>query len=117
MQLLHPRTNRTIVSDLKIANTAISRAWGLLGRRDLPFSEALLLPKCAMVHMLFMRFPIDVVFCSKENVIVHISAELKPWRVSRWVPSANYVIELAAGVAEQNDLRVGDKLIIAEAAS
>jgi len=35
---------------------------GLLGRRELPDGEGILLRPCASIHMFFMRFAIDAVF-------------------------------------------------------
>ena len=38
------------------------RMKGLLGRRELPSGEGILLRPASSIHMAFMRFPIDAVF-------------------------------------------------------
>ncbi len=60
--------------------------------------------------MLFMRFPIDIVFCDVQYKVVRICKHLKPWMVSPYVAEAFYAIELTAGSIEDFDIRVGDKL-------
>jgi uncharacterized membrane protein (UPF0127 family) len=46
-----------------------------------------------------MRFPIDVVYVDKDNVVVGVDRELKPWRFGRFYKKVHYVIELPAGAA------------------
>lgn len=90
------------------ANTAVSRARGLLGREALPPGEGLWLLPCRQVHTCFMRFAIDVVFLDRAHRVVRICAGLKPWRFSPWVSDAASALELAAGIAA--DLGPGDSL-------
>ena len=49
-----------------VAATPLSRMKGLLGRRDLPPGDGLLLRPASSIHMLFMRFAIDAVFLDKR---------------------------------------------------
>jgi len=83
---------------------------GLLGRRDLPSGEGILLKPASSVHMAFMRFPIDAVFLDRDLRVVKIVADLKPWRVagSRGVKA---VLEIRAGEASRRGLTVGDRLV------
>ena len=87
------------------------RAKGLLGRKQLLEGEALILERCKSVHMFFMRFPIDVVFCNEANEVVRICSELHPWRISPYVAKADYVVELPAATAAVKELQVGDRLL------
>lgn len=90
-------------------DTAATRAKGLLGRESLGEGEGAWIVPCSMVHMLFMRFPIDAVFVGGDNRVRRVVADLKPWRLSPWVPSARGVLELGAGTAEGR-LAPGDEL-------
>ena len=49
-----------------VAATPLRRMKGLLGRKDLPPGEGVLLRPASSIHMLFMRFPIDAVFLDRE---------------------------------------------------
>ncbi len=96
----------------RVADRPLSRMRGLLGRRDLPRGEGLLLRPAASVHTLFMRFPIDVVFLDRELRVLKVVPELSPWRVASG-RGARAVLELAAGECERRGLRPGDRLVTA----
>ncbi|MCB0346128.1 MAG: DUF192 domain-containing protein [Bdellovibrionales bacterium] len=99
-----------LVRRCRRAATFLERFRGLLGRSSMADDEGLLIENCRMVHMLGMRFPIDAVFCSSQNVVVHISNNLRPWQISRHVFGSSYVIEIAAGRAQEAGFQLGDKL-------
>jgi len=61
MSIKNSRNQKIIANDLQIAASFLSRTKGLLGRKSLDEQEALIVKPCKMVHMFFMRFPIDVV--------------------------------------------------------
>jgi hypothetical protein len=92
-----------------LAEHPLSRMKGLLGRRSLPAGEGLLLRPASAVHTLFMRFPIDLVFLSREHDVVAVVAEVRPWRAA-WRRGARAVLELPAGEAGRRRLRAGDRL-------
>ena len=54
-----------------------------------------------------MRFPIDVAFCDRSGIVLHVSC-LPPRRLSRLVWRSGFVIEARAGSFERWKLRVGD---------
>jgi len=59
------------------------------------------------IHMFFMRFPIDAVFCDRELRVLHVERGLQPWRTAG-KRGAKVVIELAAGAADA--VEPGDRL-------
>ena len=83
---------------------------GLLGRRELPSGEGILLKPASSVHMAFMRFAIDAVFLDRDLRVVKIAAHLRPWRVAG-ARGANSTLEIAAGEAARRGLSVGDRLV------
>ncbi len=107
-------SGKVIAESCVRASGFLERCRGLLGRSGLAPGEALLIEKCRMVHMFGMSFPIDAVFCSRENVIVSISKDLQPWQMSGYAQGASYVIELAAGTARAQNLQLGDRLLIGD---
>jgi uncharacterized membrane protein (UPF0127 family) len=92
-----------------LADTALARMRGLLGRRDLPRGEGILLKPAASVHMAFMRFAIDAVFLDRDLRVLKIAADLKPWRAAGR-RGAKAVLEIPAGEAARSGLSVGDRL-------
>jgi uncharacterized protein len=100
---------RVVCERCLVAARPLRRMRGLLGRRDLPRGEGILLRPAASVHTFFMRFPIDVVFLDREQVVVGIEPRLRPWRTAGR-RGAQAVLELAAGESERRGLAVGDAL-------
>ncbi len=86
---------------------------GLLGRKELPTGEGILLRPAGSVHTFFMRFPIDVVFLDREFRVVKIAPDVPAWRARR-ARGAKIVLELAAGEASRLALAEGETLLLSE---
>jgi uncharacterized membrane protein (UPF0127 family) len=93
----------------ELANTPLKRMRGLLGRSSLDEDEGMLFRPAGSIHMFFMRFAIDAVFCDRELVVIGVERDLKPWKMARR-KGAKVVIELAAGAA--GALEPGDRLFL-----
>jgi uncharacterized protein len=91
----------------ELAERAFDRMRGLLGRSSLAADEGMLFRPAGSIHMFFMRFPIDAVFCDRELRVIGVEHGLAPWRIAGR-RRAKVVIELAAGSAA--DLRPGECL-------
>ncbi len=91
------------------ATSVSQRVRGLVARR-LGAEEALLLKPCKQVHTFGMVYPIDVVFCDGEWVVLRVLRGMKPRRVGPVVWRARCAIELNAGAAEQ--VHEGDRLAV-----
>ena len=100
---------RIVCERCVLADTALARMRGLLGRRELPSGEGVLLRPASSVHTAFMRFAIDAVFLDRDFQVLKVVAGLRPWRTARG-RHAKAVLELAAGECERRGLRVGDRL-------
>ena len=94
-----------------LAESALTRMKGLLGRRNLPSGEGILLKPASSVHMAFMRFAIDAVFLDRDLRVLKIADDLKPWRAAG-ARGAKSVVELPAGEAARRGLTVGDRLTV-----
>jgi uncharacterized membrane protein (UPF0127 family) len=93
-----------------VARRPWQRMRGLLGRASLEPGEGMLFDPAGSIHMFFMRFPIDAVFCDRDLVVVDVVRGLRPWRFAGRRGS-RVVIELAEGAA--GDLGPGDRLAVA----
>ena len=103
-----------LANQVSTANTFWSRFLGLLGRKDLPLGQALIITNCRQVHMFGMRFPIDILFCSADNLVLGLVENLSPGQISKAFRSASYVIELPAGTLKRTHTVFGDEIAILE---
>jgi uncharacterized membrane protein (UPF0127 family) len=87
------------------------RMRGLLGRRELPAGEGVLLEPASSIHMLFMRFSIDAVFLDRELRVKKVVENLRPWRFAA-CRGTRSVLEIAAGEAARHGLAAGRQLRI-----
>ena len=98
--------------------TVADRWWqrfkGLLGRKDLAPGEGLLLQPCRSVHMLGMRFPLDVAFLDREGTVVAAYPNLRPGSRTRWHQRAASALELPAGTLAVSETREGDQIVWTE---
>ena len=99
-----------MAENLVLANTALKRLRGLLGRSSLPLHEALWLRPCNSIHTLWMRFAIDVIFLDRQLRIVRLVENLHPFRLTTPTWQAASVIEMAAHSIARLHLQVGDEL-------
>lgn len=68
----------------KVASTFFQRAKGLIGTRRLEHGEGMLILRCNSIHTFFMSFPIDAVFLDRNDRIVKIVRDIRPWRLFVW---------------------------------
>jgi len=113
--LVNRHTSQTISSSVEVAATRRTRRRGLLGRKSMDASEALIIAPCFAIHTAFMQFAIDVIFVDTRGRVVKIVRELPPWRMAI-APRAHAVIELAIVAPRCRDLKVGDAVDLAPAA-
>lgn len=92
-----------------VASSPLARLVGLLGRASLADDEGMLFPRTGSIHMFFMRFAVDVVFCDRELVVVKVVRELRPWRTAA-ARGAKTTVELPAGGAA--GLEPGARLVL-----
>ena len=111
LMLVNESTSTTIASRVELALDRNSRRRGLLGRLWMPPTSAMMISPCFAIHTAFMQFPIDVLFVDKHGRVVQVKRDLPPWRIAASV-RARMVIELAAGVAAQRDINVGDRVAL-----
>lgn len=110
MILRNTANNSDIAINLNIADTFLPRFWGLMGKSSWTYCDALLLKPCNSIHMFFMKFSIDAVFLDENMRVVRIIPKIKPWRITRVIPSATSVLELPVGTAELCKISQGDIL-------
>lgn len=98
------------VASLAVADTYRTRQRGLLGTDAVV--GALWITRCPSVHMIGMRYPIDVAVVDRDGVVLLIKT-LRPWTGGTWPRrGASATIEAAAGSLAQWGIEVGARLAI-----
>lgn len=114
------KNNDLVVSDnAGIADSFFSRFLGLMFSKP---RDLVLVSPCedvarSSIHMLFMKFPIDVLWLDSGMRVVDIKKSILPfnilkrgtWRIYRPEKPAKYVIELGKG--NIGDMEKGDEIV------
>lgn len=87
--------------------TGIRRLTGLIGRQAPASGSALLIERCASVHGIGIRAPLDVVFCDSAGLVLAVE-RLRFGRL-RGCRGAAFVFELAAGEAARRSIQPGSR--------
>jgi hypothetical protein len=102
---------RPLATDVEVADSILSRGRGLMFRRSIPEDYALVFEfdgtARRSVHMLFVPFPIDVIWLEDETVTA--VERLSPW-TGIAAHRADTLIELPAAAAD--DVEAGDAIRI-----
>jgi uncharacterized membrane protein (UPF0127 family) len=116
VQILNLTRNNIISGEAKAARSFFSRLRGLMFSK--PADLVLVSPKenieHSSIHMLFMRYPIDVLWLDSGMKVVDVARRVPPfqlfkpgtWRVYKPAKDAKYVVEIA--VKKLPSVAVGD---------
>ncbi len=85
---------------------------GLLNRQSIVDGEGLIITHCQSIHMLFMRFAIDVIFIDNSGKVVGLLEEIQPFRLSPIFLKANRAIELPVKTISKSKTELGDSIQI-----
>jgi hypothetical protein len=92
---------RPLATDVERAESMLQQSRGLMFRESIPDDYGLVFPFDRVgrrsIHMLFVRFPIDVVWVA-DGEVTKVET-MHPWRSFGWA-KADVVLELPAGSAE-----------------
>ncbi len=115
-------TIKNLKVDVDIARSADERRKGLSGKEGLEISRGMLFvfdsSDSWAIWMKDMKFPIDIIWIDDNKKIVYIvqSALPEPGKkdsqltVYRPTSNSKYVLELNAGIANANNLQIGDSV-------
>jgi uncharacterized protein len=103
----------TVGDNIELADTSMTRMFGLLGRRGLDAGEGLWIKPSSGVHTFGMYFSIDVVGLDRELRIVKLWRSLRPFRITSVSLKLKSVLELPCGTIAQSEMAIGDQLQIA----
>ena len=96
------------VAPVAIAEDSATRGRGLLGTDAV--AGALWITRCPSVHMMGMRYPIDVAVVDRDGLVLQVKT-LRPWTGATWPRrGASATIEAAAGALAEWGVRPGVRL-------
>lgn len=110
MLIINYSRTSILAYNAKAADTFIARLSGLMFRKNFGKFDCLVLRPCNMIHTVGMRFPLDIVFISEDNLVLHAIENIKPCSMSPMIPSAAAVLELPAGTVTSTNTIIGDIL-------
>ena len=110
MRITNTTRSTTLAENARRAGGFLARGRGLMFASDLPDGGGLVLDPCNSIHMFFMRFPLDIIFVSKDGRVVFMYRGIRPWRMGRLVRGARMAIELPEGVIGRSGTQVGDSV-------
>ena len=110
MIIRNKRKLTSLAVNCQTADSFLSRFKGLMGRETITEGSGLIITPCNSIHMFFMKFALDIVFLDKNNRVVHIAENIKPWRLSKIVRSATTAIELPINSVKASRTEIGDTL-------
>ena len=96
-----------------IADNPFTRIRGLLGRSTLAGNEGLLIIPCPSIHMFGMKFSLDVIFISRENIVVDFVENIAPGKTyvaKKEIGKAHAALEVAPGIIAATKTQCGDKI-------
>ena len=104
-------TQGTVLGErVRVADTGLTRIIGLLGERELPAGDGLLIVPSQGVHTWGMLFPIDVVVLDGGWNVLALRRRMRTFRMTRLFWKAAAVLELPPGILVSTATTVGDTL-------
>lgn len=104
------RGNELLLTKVKLAGNFLQRLRGLMFYRDFPGIDGLLLFPCNFIYMLWMRFPVDLIYLSRDQEVLFTVDVLVPHKFGPLIKGVYYVLEVQAGVVAIKKIRVGERI-------
>jgi uncharacterized membrane protein (UPF0127 family) len=102
-----------IATNIEFARSTFRHASGLMFRKSIEYDHSMIFilkkPSHVSIHMLFVFFPIDVLFLNEEKKIMGLS-RLRPWIGYKAMEDIKYIIEMKAKTIEKFHLCAGGQM-------
>lgn len=108
MRLSVSYKGNVVVKDVLLADSFWPKLTGYMFRRT-PHVPGIMFEPCNSIQTTFMRFNLDLVFLSRENQVVKLFRNVKPWRMTLFYFRAKKTLELPTGLLP-SELKEGDVL-------
>jgi len=106
-------TKRSIVCcNAKLCLSAFSKSVGLMlsKEQDIALIFKFHKEKVVSLHMLFVFYPIDVLFIDKDKIVVDKKENFRPFTFYKSRKRSMYAVELPSGAIKKSKTSIGDKI-------
>ena len=121
VRLVNRTRHATLCENCSLADTFWTRVRGLQYRAPLEENEGLFITNCPSVHMIGVRFPIDVIFLTLDNRVTDwvenlpggfhfYVAKARPNGANQTVGKPASAVELPGGSIARLTLEIGDEI-------
>ena len=112
MQIRNTSRNSTFGNKIKLCYTPLSKFIGLMfsKKSDVSLIFKFSHEKIVPLHMIFVFYPIDVLFLNKEKVVVELKENFRPFTFYTPKKKAMYVIELPSNAIKNMGTEIGDRI-------
>ena len=110
MRIANRTRNTLLGSRVEVASTFWGRLRGFIGRTEPKRGEGLLFLRCDGIHTFWMSFDLDVLFLDEKGRVLEVYRSIRPWRRTRRVAGARYVLEVPVGTIDASGTQAGDEL-------
>ena len=110
---VHNQTKGTSLGkEISQADTAVTRLFGLLGKRKLDSGTGLFIIPSSGVHTFGMLFPIDIIALDRDMRVRGVWERVGAFRLAGLGWNTHSVLELPAGTIRESRTEVKDQLML-----
>jgi uncharacterized membrane protein (UPF0127 family) len=88
--------------EIKVAETFFSKFLGFMLKKNANY--ALLFENCRSIHTFFMRFNLDILFLDKENKVIKVVRNVKPFRVVLPIKNSFSILEIPSNIGNLTNI-------------
>ncbi len=115
IQMRNATRDNLVCARCQLANNLWTRGKGLLGRPSLDVDEGILLVPGTSIHMFGMKFAIDVIYLTKDDIVTDLIADIGPGKAhvakdNGGAGKPHSALEVAAGTIARVGVQIGDQL-------
>ncbi len=110
-KIILKKNNCIITENAELADNFFSRFRGLMFRKSIADDYALFITPCNQIHMLNMKFAIDVVYLTETGEVIKTDVNVQPGKICKTVKKAKSVIELKSFSAAKLGICEGDIIV------
>lgn len=109
-KIIIKKNSQIITDNAQRADNFFTRFKGLMFVKEIEDNYALHITPCNQIHMLNMRFALDVIYLDENGRVVKIDENVQPGKICKTVRNAKSVIEMKASAAAKLGINQGDVL-------
>lgn len=111
MDIKNTTKKRIIAENAAICRNIIAKSLGLMFKlKPKPLIFIFKKEKIIPLHMLFVFYPIDVLFLNKNKIVAEIKEDFKPFSFYTPKNKAQYILELPQGAIRKTKTALGNKI-------